>query len=529
MIKRKPLTNAAGTGPPPTRHGSRRAGGARGRWLGVLTVLILAAGTGTLPRQESAAATVTESNRPVRSCESLTQVTFTDGTRVTSAKRTDATPPLCEVTLVVPESTGIVMALPVDNWNGRFHGTGAGGYGGWLAPAQVDGPAQAGYASAGTDGGHSGSPLDGSWAWSPTGMNTSLIKDFAYRSAHEMTVKGKAITTAYYGRPPGYSYWDSCSGGGRMGLMEAQRYPDDYDGILASSPALNGDRFVPAGMWPQVVMHEAGDFVPQCKFDAFTQAAVAACDAHDGVTDGVIDPRTCAFDPARLVGRQTPCGRITAKDAAVMRRIWDGPRRPDGTRLWYGIPRGAPLSAYASTSDTDGLPNPLPGDWFKYWLAKDPTWDWHTLTVANFATYFEQSRREYGDLLGTDDTDLSAFRASHGKMIIWHGWADEVVMPQGTVDYYKRLLATMGGKERTERFARLFMAPGVQHCVGGPGAYPVDPLTDLVRWVEHGQAPDTLYAKNGDMTRPLCRWPALARYTGHGSTDDSADFRCTDT
>ncbi|SER12248.1 Tannase and feruloyl esterase [Streptomyces sp. yr375] len=508
--------------------------GARRRRLGVLTVLTLAigmglgAGVGAAPGQAAVAATATGSVRqPVRTCESLAQVTFSDGTRVTSAAQTDTAPAICNVTLVVPQSTGIFMALPVDNWNGRFHGTGAGAYGGWLSPEQVAAPARAGYASAGTDGGHTGSPLDGSWAWSPTGMNTSLINDYAYRSAHEMTVKGKAITAAYYGRTPAYSYWDSCSGGGRMGLMEAQRYPDDYDGILAAAPALNGDRFVPAGMWPQVVMREAGDFVPQCKFEAFTQAAVAACDARDGVTDGVIDPRTCAYDPARLIGRQTPCGRITAKDATVMQRIWDGPRRPDGTRLWYGVPQGAPLNGYAVTTDTDGVPNPLPGDWFKYWLAKDPNWDWHTLTTANFATYFEQSRREYGDVLGTDDPDLSAFRDSAGKLIMWHGLADPVIMPQGTVDYYKRLLATMGGTTKTERFARLFMAPGVEHCIGGAGALPSDPLADLVKWVEHGQAPATLLAANGDTTRPLCRWPAAARYTGHGSTDDAANFRCS--
>ncbi|MEU3619736.1 tannase/feruloyl esterase family alpha/beta hydrolase [Streptomyces sp. NPDC006872] len=524
MIQRtrwKTLTDTARTRGAPSRSGARR------RWLGVLAVLTLGVGIGTAPHHDSAAATATEFTRPVRTCESLTQLTFSDGTTVTSAAQTAATPAICNVTLTVPESNGISMALPVDNWNGRFHGAGAGGYGGWLSPEQVAAPARAGYASAGTDGGHSGSPLDGSWAWSPTGMNASLINDFAYRSAHEMTVKGKAITTAYYGRAPDYSYWNSCSGGGRMGLMEAQRFPDDYDGILAAAPALNADRFVPAGMWPQVVMRESGNFVPRCKFEEFTRAAVAACDARDGVTDGVIDPQTCAFDPARLVGRQTPCGRIAAEDATVMKRIWDGPRRSNGSRLWYGIPRGAPLNAYASTAETDGVPNPLPGDWFKYWLAKDPDWDWHTLTSADFATYFEQSRREYGPLLATDDPDLSAFRDSHGKMIIWHGWADEVIMPQGSVDYYTRLLATMGGKARTERFARLFMAPGVQHCVDGPGAFPADPLADLVKWVEQGQAPDTLFAKNGDMTRPLCRWPAVARYTGQGSTDDAANFRCS--
>ncbi|MFJ2172516.1 tannase/feruloyl esterase family alpha/beta hydrolase [Streptomyces sp. NPDC087851] len=522
MTRWKPLTDPDRTG----RARYRR--GARGRWLGVLVVLTLALGLGTAPRHDSVAATATASDRPVRTCESLTRLAFPDGTKVTSASRTTTAPVLCNVTLVIPESNGVLMALPVDHWNGRFQGSGAGGYGGWLAPEQVLGAARAGYASAGTDGGHSGSPLDGSWAWSPTGMNTSLIEDFAYRAAREMTVKGKAITAAYYGRAPEYSYWNSCSGGGRMGLAQVQRYPEEYDGILAAAPALHPDRFVPAAMWPQVVMRESGDFVPQCTFEAFTRAAVEACDGRDGVRDGVMNPQTCRFDPAELVGRQTPCGPITAEDVTVMKRIWDGPRRPDGSRLWYGIPQGAPLR-YANTSETDGLPDPLPGDWFTYWLAKDPNWDWHTLTTANFATSFEQSRREYGDLLATDDPDLGDFRDSGGKMILWHGWADEVVMPQGTVDYYTRLLGTMGGKARTERFARLFMAPGVQHCIGGPGASPADPMAALVKWVERGQAPDTLLARNGDTTRPLCRWPAVARHTGHGSTDDAANFRCSTT
>ncbi|WP_433462171.1 tannase/feruloyl esterase family alpha/beta hydrolase [Spirillospora sp. CA-128828] len=471
-------------------------------------------------------ATTSRQGEPIRSCAGLAQLTFTDGTRVTSAEQTTTTPAICHITLLVPESINIAISLPVHSWNGRFQGVGGGGYDGILTPP--DDAAKAGYAAASTDTGHTGTPLTGDWAWSPTGMKRNQIKDFAYRSLHELTVKGKAVAHAYYGRQPAYSYWNGCSTGGRQGLMEAQRYPQDYDGVLSAAPAINWDRFLPAELWPQVVMRQAHDVIPQCKFDAINQAVINACDAKDGVTDQIMDPRVCRFDPSTLIGMKTACGTITAQDAAVVKRIWQGPRRKNGSFLWYGLTPGTTFAGLAgSTAGSVPTPFPITVDWFKWWLAKNPAFDWRSVTTANFADYFDQSRTEYHDVLGTDNPDLRAFRNAGGKLIIWHGSADQLIFPQGTIDYYQRVTATMGGPHRTGQFARLFMAPGVEHCAGGTGAAPADPLPALVTWVEHGKAPNTLLGRNGDMTRPLCRWPAVPHYNGHGSTNDAANFRCT--
>ncbi|MER5433637.1 tannase/feruloyl esterase family alpha/beta hydrolase [Streptomyces sp. NPDC002588] len=462
------------------------------------------------------------SGEPVRSCASLPELTFADGTRVTGAEETDA---ICHVRLLVPGSVNIAVSLPAHGWNGRFQGVGGGGYAGVLTPP--DAAARAGYAAAATDTGHTGSPLSGAWAWSPTGMKQDLITDFAERSVHEMTVKGKAVTRAYYGTAPDHSYWNGCSTGGRQGLMEAQRHPEDYDGILSAAPAINWDRFIPAELWPQVVMRESGHVVSSCTFEAVNKAVVAACDGQDGVTDGIVDPRTCRFDPSKLIGTTTPCGTVTAEDAAVVKKIWQGPRRKNGSFLWYGLTPGTSFAGLAgSTSTGQAAPFPITADWFTYWLAKNPDFDWRTVTTAGFADWFDRSRTEYHDVIGTDDPDLRAFRDGGGKLVLWHGWADQLIFPQGTIDYYQRVAARMGGLDRTERFARLFMAPGVAHCSGGPGAAPVDPLAALVKWVEEGKAPNTLAGANGELTRPLCRWPSVPRYTGHGSTSDAANFRC---
>ena len=491
-----------------------------------LAGLTLTIGLTALSPASQAASLTPAPDTPVRSCASLGELTFSDGTRVTNAAENGTgTGAICEVRLTVPESIDIAVSLPTHDWNGRFQGVGGGGYAGVLTPP--DDAAKAGYAAAVTDTGHTGSPLSGAWAWSPTGMKQNLITDFARRSVHEMTVKGKAVTAAYYGQEPDRSYWNGCSTGGRQGLMEAQRYPKDYDGILSAAPAINWDRFIPSELWPQIVMRESGHAVSSCTFAAVNKAVLAACDSRDGVADGIVDPRTCRFDPSTLIGAKTPCGTITAEDAAVVRKIWQGPRREDGSFLWYGLMPGASFDGLAgSTSAGAAAPFPISSDWFTYWLAKNPDFDWHSLTTANFTKWFEQSRAEYHDVLGTDDPDLSAFRGGGGKLILWHGLADQLIFPQGTVDYYQRMAADMGGVQRTEQFARLFLAPGVAHCAGGSGAAPVDPLASLVKWVEQGEAPKTLPAANGTVTRPLCPWPAVARYTGHGSTDDAGNFRC---
>jgi hypothetical protein len=276
--------------------------------------------------------------------------------------------------------------------------------------------------------------------------------------------------------------------------------------------------------------------VPQCKFAAAQAAAVAACDAADGVTDGVIEnPRSCTYDPKQLVGTSAAnCGDFTELDAEVIRKIWQGPRRQDGSFLWYGLQRGGDFSGLTSTGGTPlaGRPNPITMEWWRYFLNQNPQWDWTVLTPALYEQYWDQSVEEFSAVLATDNPDLAAFRDRGGKIVLWHGWSDQLIYPEGTIDYYQRVQRQMGGAENTSKFARLFLAPGVGHCAGGPGPQPDGQFDAVVRWVEQGQAPEVLRAVRRDAagsvvrSRPLCQFPMVARYKGTGSTDDAANFTC---
>jgi hypothetical protein len=283
-------------------------------------------------------------------------------------------------------------------------------------------------------------------------------------------------------------------------------------------------------MWGNLVMQQLKNFVPQCKFAAAQAAAVAACDAADGVKDGVIEnPRSCTYDPKQLVGTSAGgCGDFTELDAEVIRKIWQGPRRQDGTFLWYGLQRGADFSGLSSA----GKPNPITMEWWRYFLTKNPQWDWTVLTPPLYEQYWDQSVEEFGAVLATDNPDLSAFRDRGGKIVLWHGWWDQLIYPEGTIDYYQRVQKHMGGAENTSKFARLFLAPGVGHCAGGAGPQPDGQFDAVVRWVEKGDAPQVLNAVRRDAngavvrTRPLCQFPLAAKYKGAGSTDDAVNFSC---
>jgi pimeloyl-ACP methyl ester carboxylesterase len=393
------------------------------------------------------------------------------------------------------------IGLPVTNWNGRFQGNGGGGFSGGSA-GSLRGPVARGFASAATDTGHEGG--SGSFALDAAGrLNWQLIIDNAYLGIHDMTVAGQALTKAFYGKAPRYSYFVGGSTGGRQGLMEAQRFPEDYDGIVSACPAISFHRFVPASLWVQVAMNTAQNFVPKAKLDAATAAAIAACDTADGVKDGVIDdPWKCAWDPKALVGTKVGESTFTEADADVLRKVWDGPRGADGRFMWHGLERGADLSAFSISLD-----------YFKYFLAQDGKWDWATMTPAKFEQLWWQSVEQYGAVLGTDHPDLTRFRDRGGKVIIYHGLADQLIPAAGTVDYYRAVQARMGGAEKTAQFARLFLAPGVDHGFRGAGATPTG-LTAEKR------------GANGKvtMTRPLFPFPNVAKYKGEGSTNDAANF-----
>jgi hypothetical protein len=315
--------------------------------------------------------------------------------------------------------------------------------------------------------------------------------------------------------------------------MEAQRYPDDYDGIVSACPAINWHRFLPADLWPQVVMLAAKNFMPKSKLEAARVAAVAACDALDGVTDDVIDdPGRCAYDPKALVGTQVSDSPFTEADAEVVRKIWEGPRRHDGSFLWHGLTRDTDLSALANTdgSPLTGKPFGIPLDWFRYFLIHDPKWDWTTITPAEFELLWMQSVEQYGTVIGTDNPDLTPFRDRGGKLIIYHGLADQLIPAEGTIDYYKRVQQHMGGPERAAQFVRLFLAPGVDHGFRGAGPTPTGLSDAITQWVEEGKAPASIHAelrdKAGNLvrTRPLFPYPQVAKYKGSGSTDDAANF-----
>lgn len=478
-------------------------------------------------------------DQPVRSCENLMSVELAHTTIVSAVPvpATATTPAHCAVQLVITnppanDEIRVGVWLPSQTWNGRFQGIGGGGFSGGSPTTVPTAALQAGYAAAATDAGHTG--FSGSFALNPDRtLNWQLIADFGYLGIHEMTVAAKALVKNYYGMSRFYSYFNGCSTGGRQGLMEAQRYPTDYDGIAAGSPAINWTRFHPAQFWGQLQMLLAGNVIPPCELAAATQAAIAACDSRDGVTDGIVgDWRGCRFNARTLIGTETECGTITATDADLINKMWEGPRDVDGEFLWYGLERDADLLGLNNTSGGTGLPFFVGLQWFQYFLMQDPEWDWQTMTYEQYLLLFQQSVLQYQAVIATDDPDLSGFRDAGGKAVFWHGTADPLIFFRGTVDYYQRVEAAMGGARRTQKFARFFVAPGVSHCGGGQGAAPIDTLDAVVRWVEQGKAPTRLAGQRTDvagnvvLTRPVCQYPLVARYEGHGATTEAENFVC---
>jgi hypothetical protein len=478
--------------------------------------------------------------------------------------------PYCLVKVLVPKAIHIWVGLPIgDKWNGRWQSLGGGGYAGSVAP-----PTQAvlgGYAGATTDTGHTGGrpdlpvpPLDGSFGMlSPGAPNVPAQVDFAFRSEHLMAVIGKQLVRAFYGKPPSYSYWNGCSTGGRQGLRMAQDFPGDYDGVLAGAPAIHWDRFQAGQIWYQLVQLRdnggpigGGDPATlRAKQTLATSKAVASCDALDGVVDGVLsDPRDCPYSAsadATLTAETCAASDptcLTPSEASAIDKMWKGPvacadHRRDGNchvpdvptrhlfgrdnkRLWYPNTRGTDLGGLGGVA-----PFPIATEQPKFWVYFDPTWDWRTLDYDNYLRFFRDSVARVGPLMASDDPDLSRFRNRGGKVLLWHGFSDQLIVPAGTIDYYDAVTRRLGGGyKRTQEFARLFMAPGVAHCGGGTGPQPQGLFEALVNWVEHGTAPKTILATraSGGMTqsRPLCPYPAFARWTGNGSSDDAASFVC---
>jgi feruloyl esterase len=440
---------------------------------------------------------------------------------------------ICDVNVTLTHGTagdrvrvGIWMPLDKSKWNGRFQGTGGGGFvagifGSAMAPAIAQG-----YAAGSTDAG-----LNTTATSTDLNLSAQDLTNFASLSVHEMAVVGKAVSAQYFGSPVNFSYWNGCSTGGRQGLMEVQSFPEDFDGVLSIAPAINWERFVPAGLWPYAVLNEAKTFPPACVWDSFTTAAVEACDGEDGARDGLIsDPRACEFDPESLVGK--PAARcvgnetttITASHAASFALMMAPSLAPNGTELWAPLEPGATLSQLATNP-----PNFLASTWIDDVLFPDQAFDFGSLTTQTFTDLFDRSIERFGSNIGTNNPDLSRFRDNDGKLLVWHGLTDQLIMPQGTFKYLSRVEEQLGGPSAVAEFFRVFAAPGVEHCAGGLGPEPLDALNVLIKWVEEGVAPERLPASksvNGTtVSRNLCRWPMVLSYEG-GDMNSAESWTC---
>jgi hypothetical protein len=426
-----------------------------------------------------------------------------------------------------------VWLPPSSSWNGRLQSLGGGGYSASFGSLYMTQAVGHGYIALDTDAGHPrGTEFAQSpkyWALeSPGNVNTHLVEIWGSTSLHEMAIIGKAISTSYYGAKPNYSYFTGCSGGGRQAMMIAQKYAEDFDGILAVAPAINVENFIPAGYWATQVMQDLGVFPSPCEIDAFTKAAVDACDALDGAEDGVISlPSLCNFEPHSIVGQNFSCNgtthQFTDAAATIVQAAWTGPRSADGETGWFGLNKDASLTVtYIKTECTSNdnctaSSADLLAGWVQYFLAKDPYWDASAMSKEEFIVYLQQSERDYEALTAANDPDLSAFRKAGGKLITWHGLADEAIPPNGTIAYMEEVLNL---DPESDEYIRFFEAPGVGHCYGGVGAAPDDAFQQLVSWVENGTVPTTLAATDSTgKQRALCPFPLQQLYIGGNSSD----------
>jgi feruloyl esterase len=417
----------------------------------------------------------------------------------------------------------IELWMPAADWNGKFQAVGNGAFSGTIAyPAMVTALAR-GYATGSTDTGHAG----GSASFG-LGHPEKVI-DFGWRAVHEMTVTSKAIIAAYYDAGPKYSYWNGCSAGGRQGMKEAQRFPADFDGIIAGAPGLDWTgRAAQAVRAARVLQKDGAARLSSAKAQLVHRAVLEACDGLDGVKDGVVDdPKRCAFDPGVLQchgAEDASC--LTPAQVSTVRMLYSPQMNPQTKREIAGLQRGSELGwtdmGWSASARATGL------DQFRFLVFKDPRWD---IDTFNFETDIVRAEETDHNTINALDPDIKAFIERGGKLIQYHGWSDPQISPGDSVQYHQRVLEALGGVSSVAGSYRLFMAPGMAHCGGGDGPNTFDMVSALEQWVERGAAPDQVIAShrtNGvvDRTRPLCPYPRVATYTGTGSTDEAANFVC---
>jgi hypothetical protein len=415
--------------------------------------------------------------------------------------------------------------MPSSGWNGKFVGVGNGVWAGSITHFAMVEPLSMGYATAATDDGHQGSPLDASFA---AGHPEKLV-DFGHRAVHEMTVAAKAAIAEFYGKKSNRSLFVSCSTGGRQGLMEAYRYPQDYDGISSMAPANPMVPLMVSSLWTgYAALKDPASRIPAPKFTLIHKAAVAACDADDGVKDGIISsPRACRFEPAALQckGDESPdC--LTAPQVAALRAIYGGPVNPrTGKQIFAGFSPGSETMFPAQTSGPE--PFAVSTTFMKSLVFRNPSWDFRSFDYDKDVT---RALKTASEQLDVPANGLATFFAGGGKLLMTHGWADGLIPAENTVNFYTDLTAHLGPKKSAEG-TRLFMIPGMGHCAGGEGPFVFDAISTLDKWVETKRAPERITVSNPPgapaRTRPICPWPQQAVYKGEGSTDDEQNFRCS--
>ena len=465
-------------------------------------------------------------------------------TRINTAKLVDAAggmPAYCEVEGYVSPAVGILMRLPVAGWNGKFLEAGCGGFCGMYNFIFLcNGPLQKGYACITTDMGHKAKEAEGlEWAYN----NPQAVTDFAYRATHVTALAGKAIAKSYYGRAPDKSYFQGCSCGGRQALVEAERFPWDFNGIIVGAPAIRYTEVFVKFAYRARALHDAGG---KPLFDApaiqlLTKAVIAKCDMNDGVKDGLIgDPRLCKFDPrdyACRSGKTTDCLSHEQAEAAVS--YYGVVKTSSGVRVGELAVQPGSESSFLGMVDNQTQKRSFYEDFFKYMVFvpnPGPTWRFENYDVEN--DYKRMGMIE--SLLQADSPDLTRFKEAGGKMIFYHGWADGGLSPLTSIEYYKTVERTMGGRAATQDFLRLFLIPDMDHCMGGRGPWLISYVDYLDDWVERGKAPDMLVGRhytdnpmaadaagNGatPLVRPIFPYPLRAQYSGTGDVNNPASYK----
>jgi feruloyl esterase len=423
---------------------------------------------------------------------------------------------------------GIEVWLPLaSNWNGKFFAVGNPGFIGSLARSALAGNVQQGWATASTDTGH----VDDTAKWAVG--HPEKWADWGHRAVHEMTVAAKTFIKAYYGKDPQHSYWNSCHNGSNQGLNEAQRYPDDYDGIVATDPAYWISHLQPGSLYISWVALKDGVNGPGYigkKLGIINQAAVYACDPIDGLKDGLItDPRECKFDPKTI---QCPAntdepGCLTAAQVETVKKIYAGAKFKDGTQIYSGLERGSELIWAPILVEKE--PFFVNVDYFKGMVKEDLNWDWRTFDVDKDTRL---GMAKAGKAVDGNNPNLKPFKKAGGKIIMVGSWNSNSLPPRSYLEYYEQVEKTMGGPEKTQDFARMFMVPGSTGCPGFmANQQDFDAFGALQKWVEKGEAPESITFAQGDKgrvyrTRPACAYPKVPKYKGTGDINEAANFTC---